>query len=251
MFKTIKMPFYNTDLSGGGDDLKSGKTFSQEDVDRIVGERLTREKASKVDYDDLKEVTELVKAFGYEGSAADIKTQLKQEAEARTKAKELEDAKKVAERDGISPELAIEIKQLKDELAEIKKEKSDKQKDMELKQSQQIAWDAQVKDFQEKHVDVDLEKLSSNEKFMKFLSKSNPSITLVDVYDTYVDLVGGAEKAAIEKIKSNSDRSTFSGKDKKDATGGTYGLTERQQNLAKENGMTFKEYSDLQAHTRK
>lgn len=35
----------------GGD---AGKTFTQADLDRIVGERLTREKAKYADYDDLK-----------------------------------------------------------------------------------------------------------------------------------------------------------------------------------------------------
>jgi hypothetical protein len=38
----------------GGNGGDAGKTFTQADLDRIVGERLTREKAKYADYDDLK-----------------------------------------------------------------------------------------------------------------------------------------------------------------------------------------------------
>jgi hypothetical protein len=40
--------------TGGGASTDSGKTFSQADLDRIVGERLNRQKAQFADYDELK-----------------------------------------------------------------------------------------------------------------------------------------------------------------------------------------------------
>lgn len=245
-FKTIRTPLFNVDgAAQGNGDQQPGKTFTQEDLDRIVGERLTRERAARGDYDDLKEVADLVKEFGYQGSVADIKAQLRQESETRRKAAEMEQLKQEAATSGTSPELLSEMKALQKRLDEIESEKQKQLKEMEAKQQAENAWNAQVQEFQTKHADVDMEKLAKNEKFMKFLSKSNPSIPFVDVYETYIDLVGDAEAAAIEKIKSNADRSTFSGKSKADPSGGTFGLNESQQALAKSNGMTYKEYADL------
>lgn len=230
---------------GANADVTAGKTFTQEDVERIVGERLTRERASKVDYDDLKEVAELVKQFGYQGTTAEIKAELRQQAEERRKAAELQSLEEEAGKTGTSPELLAEMKALQKRLDEIEKEKLQQQKEKEDKQKTEEAWNGQVKEFQDKHPDVDMEKLAANEKFTAFLSKANPSLPLVDVYETYVDLVGGAEKAAIEKIQSNAERSTFSGKSKADPTGGTHGLNDAQQTLAKNNGMSYKEYAEL------
>ena len=44
----------SNDASGGGEQPDTGTGFTQADVDRIVGERLTRERAKYSDYDDLK-----------------------------------------------------------------------------------------------------------------------------------------------------------------------------------------------------
>lgn len=245
MFKSIRMPLFSAEGGAGDGDLQPGKTFTQEEVDRIIGERLTREKAARADYDDLKEVADLVKEFGYEGSIADVKAQLKQEAESKRKAVELEALKKEAATSGMSPELLAEMKQIKADMETLKQKEQQQQKEMETKQKAEEAWNVQVQEFQTKHADVDVEKLAKNEKFIKFLSKSNPTIPLVDVYETYIEIIGDAEAATIDKIKSNADRSTFSGKSKADPTGGTHGLNDNQQALAKQNGMSYKEYAEL------
>lgn len=247
MFKSVKMPFFSAEGGGGNDDVEitSGKTFTQEDVDRIIGERLSREKAARADYDDLKEVAETLKEFGYEGSVAEVKAVLKQQATERRKAAELRDLEEEADKTGTSPELLAEIKAVKQELAEIKKKEEKQQKEIEEKQKADESFKEQIKEFNEKHPDIDVDKLSDNKKFINFVQKAKPGLSLVELYDTYIDLVGDAEAAAIEKIKANADRSTFSGKSKADPTGGTYGLSEYQQGLAKSNGMTNKEYADL------
>jgi hypothetical protein len=54
-----------------------------------------------------------------------------------------------------------------------------------------------------------------------------------------------------EKDRDNADRSTSSGKERGDVAGGTHGLTERQQKLAKDGGMTNKEYAGLLKHVKK
>lgn len=252
MFKTIRMPFFSAE-DGGGDDnhQESGKTFTQEDVDRIVGERLTREKSKFADYDDLKEVAESLKAWGYEGSTAEVKAVIKQQAEERRKAAELAALEEEAETTGTSPEMLAEMKQLRKRLDEIEKEKTKAQKDAEDKLKAEEKFQTDMKELNEKHPDVDIDKLNENKKFIEFIDDSRPGLTLLQLYDKYIDLVGGAEKAAIAKIKANDERSTFSGKAKADPSGGTHGLTEHQQKLAKENDMSFKEYADALTHVRK
>jgi hypothetical protein len=249
IFKTVRQPFFSAEEGGGDDNLQeSGKiTFTPEqqaEVDRIIGQRITSVKASYVGYEDLKEVADLVKEFGYQGSTADIKATLKTEVEARKKAAELKDLEDEATTTGTSPEILAAIKELKKELAEIKQDKQQQQKDMEEKQKADESFKEQVTEFNEKHPDVDVGKLNENKRFMDFLNDARAGLSLLQVYDKYIDLVGGAEKAAIEKIKANDDRSTFSGKAKADPSGGTYGLTENQQTLARKNDMSFKEYAE-------
>jgi len=238
----------NLQLFAEGDDgLQSEKTFTQEDVERIVGERLGREGIK-----DMKEIVETLKEFGYEGSPSEIKAAVKAQAEEfkrqteeYRKQAELEALKDEAKETGTTPELLKRIETLEKKLSEAEQEKEDKKRQVETEKQQQEAWDTQVSEFAEKYPDIDIDKLDKNEKFLKFVKRSNPNLTLVEVYEDFVEMVGGAEAEAIAKIQSNIDRSTSSGRAKGDASGGTHGLTSRQQQLAEENGMTFKEYADM------
>ncbi|CAI6073545.1 hypothetical protein [Cohnella sp. JJ-181] len=239
------------DDDGDGGQNQPGKTFTQEEVDRIVGERLARAKKPE-DYDDLREIGEHLKEFGYSGTPAEVKAVLKQQAEEKRKAQELKDLEEEAEEKGASPELLADIKSLKDELKAIKKEKEDREQAAKDEKARQEAWNKQETEFKDKHPDVDLEKLGQNDRFVKFLSRANPTLSLLEVYEDFLDLVGGAEAAAIAKIKSNNDRSTASGKGGGgDHTGGTYGLNDHQVKLAKQNGMSVKEYAELLGQIKK
>lgn len=214
----------------------------QVEVDRIIGERLARAKAEKpADYDDLKEIEKEIGDFFQGATPAEKKEAIrtyKQQIKAQQELAELEEQAKATGKD---PELLKEIKALKDEIAEIKGERQATKQAEESKKQADAAWNTQVKEFQEKHEDIDLEKLNENASFVKFLSRSNPKMTLTQVYEHYVEIINDTEKAALEKAKTNADRSTSSGKEK---GGGNYGLTERQMQLAKDNGMTYKEYAE-------
>lgn len=234
------------ETGNGGQNQTPDKTFTQAEVDGIIAARLGREGIH-----DAKEIVELLKDFGYEGSPAEIKVILREQAkeakaqrEQAAREKELEDLQDQAKQSGTSPELLAEIRELKAEIAGLKKKDEEKAKAKEAKAKEQELWASYVTEFKEKHPDIDLDKLGSNQKFQKFFEDSNPRLTLTQVYDNYVDLVGGAEKAAIEKLKSNVDRSTSSGRNKGTDTGGTYGLTARQQELATESGIPFKKYAE-------
>ncbi|MFD2330081.1 hypothetical protein ACFSR7_12585 [Cohnella sp. GCM10020058] len=239
------------DENGDGGQDQSEKKFTQEDVNRIVGERLARSKPPE-DYDDLRETVEHLKAFGYSGTPAEIKAVLKQQAEEKRKAQELKDLEDEADEKGASPELLAEIKALKADLNGIKKEKEEREQAASAEKAREEAWNKQVTAFKEKHADVDIDQLGQNDRFVKFLSRANPSLSLLEVYEDFLDLVGGAEAAAIAKIKSNNDRSTASGKGGGgDHTGGTYGLNDHQVKLAKQNGMSVKEYAELLGQIKK
>lgn len=249
MFKTVRQPFFAPDGDGQGEpNQEGGVTFTPEQqahMDKIIGQRITSVKASYAGYEDLKEIADNLKSFGYEGTVAEVKAELKAEAEQRKKATELKELEEEAETTGTSPELLAEIKALKKDLAEIKSEKEQQKQQEEANKKAAESWTEQVAEFTTAHPDIDMDKLPSNEKFMKHLKNSNPSLSFLEVYDGFIELVGSVESEAIDKIKANDSRSTFSGKAKADPTGGTHGLTERQQKLAKDGDMSFKEYADL------
>jgi hypothetical protein len=249
IFKTIRSPFHNQDggaagggAAGGDSGLEQpGKTFTQAEVDAMMAKRW---KDSELTAAELREMTDMVKQFGYEGTPAEVKAQMKAELEERNKKRELKELEEEAKSKGADPELLKEIKELKKELGEIKKEREDRSKEAEAKKAADDAWLKQVDDFKVKHPDVDMDKLGKNEKFVRFLSRSNPKLALIDVYEDYLELASEAEKSAIEKIKSNDERSTSSGRGKGDADGGTYGLNATQQSIAREGGLSFKEYAE-------
>jgi hypothetical protein len=217
----------------------------QAELNRIIEDRLGREKAKYADHDDIRGVVEELKAFGYEGTPKEIREAVKTQREAVAKQAELEALKHEAQTTGTSPELLAEMKAIKAELADIKKDKQAIIQQTEAKKQADIIWDGQVKEFGELFPDIDLPSLNDDEDFMDFWQASAPSQTISKVWERYSKLVGKAKADATAKIKSNVDRSTSSGRSKGDPTGGTYGLSSSQQDLAKKAGMSLKEYSDL------
>lgn len=223
----------------------------QEVIDQMAGRIRAEEKRKYADHEDIVNILD---DFDYAGmTAAEKKELLKQNAAAYKAAKaeqqkqdELTALKEQAKNEGTSPALLAEIKTLKNELAEIKGERQAVKQAEEQQKQTQARYSKEVQEFQanEKYTGIDLSKLLKDEDFSEFYQSSNPALTISQVYDKYVKYVGGAEAAAVAKIKANSDRSTASGKQKGEAVGGTYGLTARQQTLAEENGITYKDYAE-------
>jgi hypothetical protein len=225
----------------------------QKEVDRILNERFGREGIA-----DMREIMETLKDFDYTGTPAEVKAAIKQQAEIykqqkaeAAKQQELEDLQEEARKKGTSPELTAEIKALKDEIAELKKDKENAKKAADEQKKGAEVWNTQVSEFKEKHPEIDLAKLDKDEKFIKFVRRSHPGLSLTEKYEDYLEFVGGAQADAIKRIQSNIDRSTSSGRQGGDKTGGTYGLTPNQQALAKENDMTFEEYANYLKHIKK
>jgi hypothetical protein len=219
----------------------------QQELDRIVGERLSREKAKYSDYDDLKGLDEELKAFGYEGTAKERREAIKAQREAIATQNELDELQEQAKEEGTSPELLKEIKELKKELAEIKGERQAKMAEKEAKLKADEAWNKQLEEFQEEYKDVDLDQLAENPKFKKFIK--GKSLPLKELYEDFIDFVGETETDAIKKVMSKENRSTSGGKGTN--TGGSYGLSDSQKKTVDEWNtknprmkMSYKEYAE-------
>ena len=223
------------------------KTFTQEDVDKIVGERLAREKGKYADYEDVKGIAEELKAYGYQGTPAEIRQAIKQQREEAQRQNELHELQEQAQNEGTSPELLKEIKELKSELSEIKGERTAIKQAEEKKKQADEAWNNQVKEFTATYGDVDLDQLALNPKFVKFVKGKH--LPLKELYEDFIDFVGETEVEAIKKVMSKEQRSTSGGKGTN--TGGDYGLTDSQKKTVEEWNrknpnmkMSYKEYAE-------
>lgn len=88
----------------------------------------------------------------------------------------------------------------------------EKAQEMAMRQASQQAFVRQdIRDFLEKHPEVDLVKLDGDPSFHRFCGSRYGVESLAKLYDDYREIVGGAEKAARAAVQSRSKRSTGSG----------------------------------------
>jgi hypothetical protein len=220
----------------------------QMEIDRIVGDRLTRERSKYADYDDLKEIEKELEEFNFTGTPAEKKAAIKAYKESLREQQQSSYQEEIeqAAGDGEIPDekvinaLAKKFGVSADKVERAIKKSIEADEAADKKQKDDEAWNKQVKDFEEKYENIDIAKLAEDKKFIKFAK--GKGMPLTEMYEEYLDFLGDSEKEFTAKIQSNIDRSTSSGKQKGDALGGTYGLSADEQELAKENGMTLKEF---------
>lgn len=241
----------NLDGDGGEQHQEPDKAFTQADVDRIVGERLARERGKYSDHADLKEIEAMLEDYGYTGTAAEKKILLRQMTQAAKVQQNNANIQRQAEETGLPPEFLAELNSLKGELQTLKQEKEYERSTKNQKAQADAAFADNVADFKIHYPNVTLEELVKVPEFVEFVQDSNPAHSLAKIYGRYVKYVGEHDKANADKTKANIDRSTASGKGKGDAQGGSYGLTTNQQRLAKDAGMSLKEYSEILSHIKK
>jgi hypothetical protein len=232
----------------------------QQELDRIVGERLAREKSKYADYDDLKGIDEELKAFGYEGTAKERRESLKTQREETQRQQELqnsvEEVKSQIEDEGTSPKLTAYLAKLEKRLeaSEARTEKLEKEKEEKVQATKQADQKKEhmatmISEFEETYPNIDLEKLNNDEDFIEFLKDSNPNLSLSKVYERYNKYTHGATEKAIAKIQSNLERSTSSGKQRNSNEGGGLSSDQRQtvDDWNKSNPqmkMTYQEFSN-------
>lgn len=228
----------------------------QSKVDEIVKERLSRVDKKPEDYEDLKEIATILEDFDWKGTPAEKKAALKayQEDLKRQQQPPSAGQDEFKKYDEIPSEKVLEALAKKLGMAPDKVEKAiaksikDDEEDEKKRQANE-AWDKELKEFNEKHNDVDVDKLNGDQKFLKFCKGKVGSLT--DIYEDFLDFIGDAEKEFVEKVKANSDRSTSSGRGKGSADGGTYGLSDEEKAFVDEHNrrypklkMTYKEYGE-------
>jgi transcriptional regulator with XRE-family HTH domain len=221
----------------------------QAEVNRIVGERVARVKSEKpIDYDDLQEIAKDLEDFGYAGTPAEKKAAIKAYKESLREQSNYQEEIEHAANDGEIPDekvlnaLAKKFGVSADKVEKAIKKVISLDDAEERKQKDDESWNNEVSEFEGKYSTVDIAKLAEDKKFIKFAKGKN--IPLVEKYEEYLEFLGDSEKEFTAKIQSNIDRSTSSGKQKGDALGGTYGLSADEQELAAENGMSYKDFSE-------
>jgi hypothetical protein len=236
-FINIQLFADNVDTDGQevvtGEDKPEVKLIPQSEVDRIVQERLARDR-KKVE-PSLSFIERQAKKHGL--SPEDyIRAVEEQEA--------LESVKDEAEEKGVDPETLLELKRSKEKLAELERKEAEERAKRDAEEAQRGEWEKQVADFTAAYPGVDVAKLAENAEFMDFIKDLNPSLPLTRMYERFTKY-SDAEKAARKaNADANSQRSTSSGRDV--SSGGVdYGLSDHQKELAKAAGMTEKEYFEL------
>jgi hypothetical protein len=212
----------------------------QAEVDRVIQERVARVKTEKpADYDDLAGIAEAAKRYGFSGTPAQIRHQMEAQAQQEADEKELEELEALAQDQGISPALQKQINALQKKLDGIEAERQAAADAREAKTQQENAIQQQFDEFKQKYPDVDLNELDKDDRFIRFARKHNG--TLSEKYEEYMEIVGDVESSTAARRQSKQDRTTTGGA----RTGGAnYGLTDNQIRLAKESGMSLKDYAD-------
>ena len=212
----------------------------QAELDRIVQDRLARESKKYDGHDDFKAVVDELRSFGYEGTPSQIREAVKAQREAFQQQQELEALQKQADDNGITPALAKEIKELKDELKQSKKalddiltEKQAKALESQQKQQQEENWNTQVKEFEAEFPGTDLNEVGKNEKFLEFIEGSGWS--LKQAYKKFVKIYGEIETETISKVAGKQSRSTSSAKSESSTENYSGLTTEQRESLAEWN----------------
>jgi hypothetical protein len=220
----------------------------QAKVDAIVQERVARVKTEKpADYDELVAIKDELVAFNFTGTPAEIRAQVRAQREEAQRQAQVKELEAQAAETGASPELLKKIAALEKKQAEYDAEREATKAEQAKKQKEEADIQAQFEAFDATYPDVDRDALLKDAKFMRFAK--GKAMPLTEVYADYAELMDKAEIAALAKARDKEDRGTGSGKGRSD--GGTYGLTPRQQELARENNMDFKEYADLLSNIKK
>jgi hypothetical protein len=216
-----------------GEDKPAEKLIPQSEVDRIVQERLSRERKKHEPFSQF--VERQAKKHGLDPEAY-LREVERQEA--------LASVKDEADTKGVDPETLLELKRTKERLAELERKEADERAREAATKTQQAEFAKQVADFNATYPSVDVAKLAENADFMEFVKDLNPNLTLIKMYERYVRFNEAEKLAKKATTDANASRSTSSGRDT-NSGGVDYGLTANQKQLAKENGMTEAEYAEL------
>lgn len=215
------------------------RKFTAEEVNRIVEQRIARERKNNENYAKIKQIVKALREMGI--TEAESPEKLAQELKALFDAQSGENA--------VLTEQSAEVPKDETEAAEPKETKEAKEaneiaapedagktKDDEI----QSRMTAELYELSEKYPSLDVSELFADTDFIKLygeLSAENPRISLVGAYEAFLL----AKKLEREHKIRNDMKTTPSGS----SSVSELLLTPNQRQIAKHAGMSYKEYAKL------
>jgi hypothetical protein len=213
------------------------KLIPQSELDRIIGDRLARERKKfeeeRSSDPHRKFVERQAKKYGMtpDEYLAEVE---RQEA--------LAAVEEEAELQGMSPEALLKQREMERKLKEIEEKEAKQKEQQEQEQRQAELWQEQQKLFTEKFPTIPIEKVMGDKEFIEYAKEFAPNVSLARRYERYLRDKELASLAKEHGFESRSLRSTSSGRETSNPN--DYGLTAEQQELAKAAGMTLKQFYD-------
>ena len=224
---------------------ETGKvTFTEAEqakVDEIVKDRLARVKAElPPDYETYKEIAETLEAFDFTGTPTEKKEALKAASEARKQAAVAGTYKEAVESyEGVS-EIpsdavinALAKKWGKDpkavEKAILRQVDNDEAAEKKAESSRDFA--RQVKEFEAKYKDIDVEKLGENKKFIRFIE--GRKMPLINLYEKFVEYEG-ENQTEIETLRKTIQTKEANEKNASTSTGSVKGESPKAEFISRE-----------------
>lgn len=220
------------------------KLIPQSELDRIIGERLARERKKL----DEEKANDPHRKFIERQAKRHNMTPEEYLAEV-DRLQALADAEEEAKSKGIPAEALLRQKELERKLAEIERREAEQKQKAEEEAKQREVSERWAKEFAEKYPQTPIQTALQDSEFMEFAKDFAPNVSLARRYERYLREKQLSELAKQHGEELNSLRSTSSGRTQSD--GQTYGLSAEQQELAKAAGLTMKQYHDLLPRRRK
>ncbi len=198
------------------------KSFTAEEVNKIVAERLSRQKKNDDALEELKAILLELKKDGKlgSGSVAELAKELIGMAQ-----KNDDEEKQAAEHEEDSSENTAQ---------------DDSEKAKQLAAEEKFA--NEIAELSEAHPELDVSSLINDEEFGKFyaaLAGDIPELNLLTAYEAF------SEAKAIEKRMKTASSMKRTPVMQSAGRDFSQNLTERQRNIAKHAGMSYKEYAEL------
>lgn len=211
------------------------KMLPQSKVNEIVEKRV-REKNAKIAELEKRDVSNLAKKYNLDPQ------EVEKIVEERVRNSRLESLADEAKELGVSPEFLLQIKEKEEKLNSYESKEKAEQEKLALEQMKREEINKQIKEFEEKHPDIDFYKLDADPGFNKFYEKlDKKSITVCEAYEEYVELVGDTKRRELDRLAYKEERSTGG----KPVDGSNnYGLDEAQLELCKINGIEPKKFAE-------
>lgn len=215
------------------DDIDSGteedvKTFTQEEVDVLIAKGLEGKQGSKND----TFIARQAKRYGITEEEYMEKMETQQHRR---------DMEKEAADEGVEDvDKYIKDKTLEDRISKI-----------ENKGKENAKWVEQETELLEKYPSIDLRKLDTNKSFVKFVSNQKPGLSLLNMYEDFVELIGDVKADTLRQQTNKANRATNPGRGGSLSNDKTHGLSPTQLALCEENGIKPKDFASSLATGKK